>query len=145
MVIVECLTDNPNRTVGDVRNCFTKTKCKMGSQGSVAHLFDHSAILVFEGTDEETALEALMMADVDVTDIECEEGRISAFVPPTDHYKAKQALSEAFGEIEFEMDEVQFIPRTTQQLNQEEQQSMDKLLDMLNYLEDVQNVYHNVV
>ena len=50
MVIVDCLTDNPNRTFGDVRQCFTKTKCKLGTPGSVSHLFDHSAILVFEGT-----------------------------------------------------------------------------------------------
>src|SRR6056300_291051 len=53
MVIVDCLTDNPNRTFGDVRQCFTKTKCKLGSEGSVSHMFDHCAILVFAGEDEE--------------------------------------------------------------------------------------------
>ena len=47
MVIVECLKDNPNRTFGDVRLCFTKTKCKIGTSGSVGHMFDHSAIFVF--------------------------------------------------------------------------------------------------
>ena len=143
MVIVECLTDNPNRTFGDVRHCFTKTKCKLGTPGSVSHLFDHSAILVFPGDDEDAALEALMEADVDVTDIESEGGNISAFVPHTDHFKARQALLDAFGEIEFEVDEVQFVPQTSVTLEEDDAQVMEKLLDMLNYLDDVQNVYHN--
>src|SRR5690554_4213374 len=59
MVIVDCLTDNPNRTFGDVRLAFTKTKAKIGTPGTVAHMFDHSAIFVFKG-EEEAALEALM-------------------------------------------------------------------------------------
>ena len=84
MVIVECLTDNPNRTFGDVRHCFTKTKCKIGTQGSVSHMFDHCAILAFKGDDEEAVLEALMMADVDVTDIENEDGMITVFAPHTE-------------------------------------------------------------
>ena len=53
MVIIECLTDNPNRTFGDVRLCFTKTKTKIGTQGAVSHMFDHQAIFVFQHDDEE--------------------------------------------------------------------------------------------
>ncbi len=143
MVIVECLTDNANRTIGDVRACFTKTKCKLGTPGSVSHLFDHSAILAFAGDDEEKALEALVAGDVDVTDLECEGGRITVFVPTTEHYKAKQALAEAFGDIDFEVDEVQFIPQSTTTLGAEDQVVLDRLLDLLNYLDDVQNVYCN--
>jgi YebC/PmpR family DNA-binding regulatory protein len=143
MLIVDCLTDNANRTIGDVRTCFTKTKCKLGTPGSVSHLFDHSAILVFAGDDEEAVLDALMMADVDVTDLEYEDGNISVFVPPTEHFKARQALQDAFGEIDFEVDEVQFIPQTTAELNAEHQEVLEKLLDMLNYVDDVQNVYCN--
>tara|TARA_R110002110_G_scaffold362241_1_gene572054 strand:+ start:138495 stop:139211 length:717 start_codon:yes stop_codon:yes gene_type:complete len=143
MVIVECLTDNANRTIGDVRQCFTKTKCKLGTPGSVSHLFDHNAILVFDGGDEEAALEALMMADVDVSDIECEDGKISAFVPNTEHYKARQALLDAFGDIEFDVDEVQFLPQATVVLEGDDVATMEKLLDMLNYLDDVQQVYHS--
>ena len=143
MVIVECLTDNANRTIGDVRACFTKTKCKLGTPGSVSHLFDHSAILSFAGDDEEKALEALVSGDVDVTDLECEGGRITVFVPTTEHYKAKQALAEAFGDLDFEVDEVQFIPQSTTSLGAEDQAVLDRLLDLLNYLDDVQNVYCN--
>ena len=144
MVIVDCLTDNPNRTFGDVRQCFTKAKCKLGSPGSVSHLFDHSAILVFKGSEEEAALEALIMADVDVSDIESEGGKVTVFAPQTEYYKAKQALLDAFEGVDFEVDEIQFIPQTSVSLGEEEQVAFDNLVDMLEYLEDVQNVYHNL-
>lgn len=144
MVIVDCLTDNPNRTFGDVRVCFTKTKCKIGTQGSVSHMFDHSAIFVFKHDDEEAVLEALMMADVDVTDIENEDGVISVFAPNTEYFKAKTSLLETFGELDFEVDEIQFLPQNTQTLSGEELETFEKFIDMLNDVDDVQNVYHNV-
>lgn len=142
MVIVDCLTDNPNRTFGDVRVCFTKTKCKIGTQGSVSHMFDHCAILVFSG-DEEATLEVLMMADVDVTDIENDDGKITVFAPHTEYFKAKQALNEAFDDIEFDVDEIQFIPQNTTPVQGDDVEMFEKFLDMLNDLDDVQNVYHN--
>ncbi|RNF50970.1 YebC/PmpR family DNA-binding transcriptional regulator [Marinomonas hwangdonensis] len=143
MVIVDCLSDNPNRTFGDVRTCFNKVKCKIGSQGSVSHMFDHSAIFVFAGTDEETVLEALMLADVDVTDIELEDGKVTVFAPHTDYSKAKTALTEAFGDIEFEVDEIQFVAQNTTEIPGEEVEQFDRFLDLLNDLDDVQRVYHN--
>lgn len=143
MVIVDCLTDNPNRTFGDVRQCFTKAKCKLGSPGSVSHLFDHSAILVFKGSEEEAALEALLMADVDVSDIESEDGKVTVFAPQTEYHKAKQALLDAIEGVDFEVDDIQFVPQTSVLLSEEEQIAFDNLIDMLEYLEDVQNVYHN--
>ena len=142
MVIVDCLTDNPNRTFGDVRQCFTKTKCKIGTSGSVSHMFDHAGILVFKG-DEEAALEALMEADVDVTDIESEEGVVSVFIPHTEHFKAKQALLDALGEIDFEVDEIQFLPRTNTPISGDDVEMFEKFTDMLNDLDDVQNIYHD--
>ena len=144
MVIVECLTDNPNRTFGDVRQCFTKTKCKIGTPGSVMHMFDHSSIFVFKGDDEEAALDALMNADVDVTDIENEEGHISVFAPNTEYGKTKNALTGAFGEIDFEVDEIQFLAQNHAPIPADDMEMFEKFLDMLNDLEDVQNIYHNV-
>ncbi|SFB86241.1 DNA-binding regulatory protein, YebC/PmpR family [Marinospirillum celere] len=143
MVIVNCLTDNPNRTFGDVRQCFTKTKCKIGTPGSVSHMFDHSAIFAFAGDDEEAVLDALMEADVDVTDIENEAGQITVFAPHTDYAKARQALLSAFGELDFDMDEIQFLPQTTSPLNEEDRPMFEKFLDLLNDLDDVQTVYHS--
>lgn len=144
MVIIECLTDNPNRTFGDVRLCFTKTKCKIGGLGSVTHMFDHGAILVFKSDDEDAVLEALMMADVDVIDIESEDGTITIIAQQTDYYKAKQALEEAFGEIDFDVDEIQFLPQNTTSISGDDAEMFEKFMDMLNDLDDVQNVYHNV-
>jgi len=143
MVIVECLTDNPNRTFGDVRQCFTKTKSKIGTQGAVSHMFDHAAILAFKGDDEEAALEALMEEDVDVTDIENEDGMITVFAPHTDFFKAKQALTNALGDIDFEVAEIQFVPQTTTPVAGDDVAMFDKFLDMLNDVDDVQRVYHN--
>ncbi|WP_300273620.1 YebC/PmpR family DNA-binding transcriptional regulator [Halomonas sp.] len=143
MVIVDCLTDNPNRTFGEVRTCFNRAKSKLGTPGSVSHMFDHCAILAFPGDDEEAVLEALMEADVDVTDIENEEGRITVFAPHTEYAKAKQALLDAFGELEFEVDEIQFVPQTTTALEGDDVALFEKLVDALNDCDDVQNVFHN--
>ena len=143
MVIIDCLTDNPNRTFGDVRQCFTKTKSKIGTEGTVSHMFDHSCILAFKG-DEEAALEALLMADVDVIDIENDNGSITVFAPNNEYFKAKQALAETFGEIDFEVDEIQFLPKSSSPISGDEVEMFDKFLEMLNDLDDVQNVYHNV-
>jgi len=144
MAIVECLTDNPNRTFGDVRVCFTKTNSKIGTQGSVAHMFDHLAIFMFAGDDEEAILDALMEADVDVTDIENEDGKITVFAPNDEYGKARAAIVAAVPDVDFDVDEIQFIPQNTTPITDEEDVAMfEKFLDMLNDLDDVQNVYHN--
>ncbi|MFZ4504409.1 MAG: YebC/PmpR family DNA-binding transcriptional regulator [Methylococcaceae bacterium] len=143
MVIVDCLTDNPNRTFGDVRLCFTKTKCKIGTPGAVSHMFDHSVILVFSHDDEDAVLEALLSADVDVTDVENEDGKITVFTPPGDYFKAKQALADRFGEVDFEVDEIQFIPKGATHLTGDDLPLFEKFMDMLNELDDVQNVFHD--
>ncbi|MDA0687474.1 MAG: YebC/PmpR family DNA-binding transcriptional regulator [Proteobacteria bacterium] len=148
MLIVECLTDNPNRTFGDVRQCFVKTKNKIGTPGNVSHLFDHCTILKFRADDEEAVLEALLNADVDVIDIENEDGHITVFAPDNEYGQARQAICEAFGddegEVEFEADVIQFLPQATVSLQGEDVDVFEKLIDMLTDLDDVQNVYHNV-
>lgn len=143
MIMVECLTDNPNRTFGDVRQCFTKAKCKIGTQGSVSHMFDHSTILSFYNDDEDTVFETLLAADVDVTDIESEESKITVFAPNTDYYKAKQALIDAFGDLDFEVDEIQYLPKNTVAVTGDDLDIFNKFMDMLNDLDDVQNIYHD--
>ncbi|MDD2725296.1 MAG: YebC/PmpR family DNA-binding transcriptional regulator [Methylovulum sp.] len=143
MVIVDCLTDNPNRTFNDVRQCFTKTKAKIGIQGAVSHSFDHSAILAFKHDDEDAVLDALLTADVDVADVESEEGKITVFTPPADYFKAKQALADLLGEVDFEVDEIQFLPKGTTAISGDDLILFEKFLDMLDELDDVQNVYHD--
>jgi len=143
MVIIECLTDNPNRTFGDVRLCFTKTKTKIGTQGSVSHMFDHLTILKFAGQDEEAVLETLLMNDVDVIDIENEDGMLTVFAPHTESFKAKQALTDAFGEIDYDVDEIQFIPQATTLVSGDDVEMFERFISMLDNLDDVQNIYHS--
>ncbi len=143
MVIVDCLTDNNNRTFGDVRTCFNKAKAKLGGQGAVAHMFDHRAVFSFVHDDEDAVLDALMSQEVDVSDIEYEDGMMTVIAPHTDFYKTKTALIDAFGEINFEIEEITFIPQTHTTLSGEDAETFNKLLDMLNDCDDVQEVYHN--
>lgn len=144
MVIIECLTDNPSRTFNDVRLCFSKTKTKIGTQGSVSHMFDHLTILMFSGQDEEAVLDALLLANVDVADIENEEGMLTVFAPHTESFKAKKSLNDAFGEIEYEVDEIQFIAQNTAPLVGDDVETFETFTAMLNDLDDVQSIYHNV-
>ncbi len=143
MVIVDCLTDNNTRTYNDVRLCFTKSGAKLGAPGAVAHMFDHLAIFSFKGSDEDAVLEALMEADVDVTDIENEDGNITVFAPNTEFFKAKTALTEAFPDVEFEVDDISWVPKTSTAVSGEDAEMMEKLLTMLDDCDDVQQVYHN--
>lgn len=144
MVLIDCLTDNPNRTFGDVRQCFTKTKTKIGTQGTVSHMFDHSAIVSFKGDDEDAILETLLLADVDVSDIECEDGEITVFAPHTEFFKLTQALKESMPDIAFDVDEIQFIPQNLAPIPESEMEQFERFLSLLNSLDDVQNIYHNV-
>lgn len=143
MVIVDCLTDNNNRTFGDVRTCFNKAKAKLGAQGSVAHMFDHRAVFSFQYDDEEAVLEALMEQDVDVSDIQNEDGKITVFAPQTDFFKAKTALAETFPDVTLDVEEITFIPQIHTEITGEDVETFDKFLDMLNDCDDVQEVYHN--
>jgi len=145
LVIVECLTDNNNRTFGDIRQCFTKAKGKIGAQGAVAHMFDHRSIFEFKGDDEEVVLDALMEADVDVSDIECEDGVISVLAPTNEFAKARNALTEAIPGLEFEIDEIGFIPQADCELSGDDVEMFEKFIAMLNDNDDVQRVFHNVV
>lgn len=144
MVIVDCLTDNNNRTFGEVRTCFNKTKSKIGAQGAVGHMFDHRAIFAFKHDDEEAVLEALMDHDVDVADIENENGTLTVIAPQTEFFKTKTALSEAFEGITFDLEEITFVPQNLIDLTGEDLETFQKFVDMLNDCDDVQEVYHNV-
>lgn len=143
--IIDCLTDNNNRTITDVRNCFTKTGSKMGAPGAVAHAFDHLAVFSFKGDDGEPVLEALLAAEVDVTDVECEDGRITVFAPASAYFKAKSALAEAFPALEIEVEEITFLPQARTEISPDDLPMFEKFVNMLNDCDDVQDVYHNAI
>ncbi|MBT5020643.1 YebC/PmpR family DNA-binding transcriptional regulator [bacterium] len=142
-VIVDCLTDNPNRTITDVRNCFNKTGAKLGAAGSVAHFFDHLAVFSFQGDNEDEVLEAMLDADVDVDDTESNDGRITLFVTPADFYKASQAMQEKFPDIQLEVQEITFVPQSDVEISTDDTPAFEKFMELLEECDDVQEVYHN--
>lgn len=144
-VIVDCLTDNNNRTITDVRTSFTRTGAKLGPAGSVAHLFDHLAVLSFKGDNPDKVLEAMLNADIDVDDVECEEGRVTLFAPASEFYKAKTALLAAFPGTELLAQEITFIPQTHKQISAEDAPMFEKFINLLNDCDDVQEIYHNAI
>ena len=139
--IVDCLIDN-NRTITDVRNCFTKTGVKI-AKSAVAHMFEHQAVLVFAGDDEDSVLEVLMEADVDVTDVEVENGNVTVFAPHTEFFKVKHALTDAFADIHFSVEEITFVPQSQHDISQDDMPMFEKFMTMLEDCDDVQNIYHN--
>ena len=142
MLLVDCLTDNANRTIGEVRPAFTKGKGKMGTPGTVAHMFEHAAVFVFKG-DEEAVLECLIMADVDVLEVESEEERVTVIAPNSEFAKARNALTAECADIDFDVDEIQFVPKGETVITGEDVEQFEKLLGLLNNCEDVQNVFHD--
>ncbi|MFK4753595.1 YebC/PmpR family DNA-binding transcriptional regulator [Oceanobacter antarcticus] len=143
MVLISALTDNPNRTFGEIRGVFSKCKAKLGSQGSVSHMFDHRAMFVFADDSEDEALEMLMEADIDVSDIDCEDGMVTVLVPPTEFFKTKTALTEWRADIDFEMEEITYLPQMPHPIATDDADQFERFASLMNDLEDVQEIYHN--
>ncbi len=143
MVIVDCLTDNNNRTFTDVRQCFVKNDAKIGAPGAVSHMFDHQALFAFKHDDEEAILDILMSADADVSDIELEEDMMTVLAPHTEFNKVRTALVDAIPDIDFELDEITFLPQTHTLITGEDVETFDNFIAALNDCDDVQNIYHN--
>jgi len=138
------LTDNNTRTFSDVRSCFSKTGSKLAANGSVVISFDHMAVISFKGDNEDKVLEAMFAADVAIEEVESKDGAITVFAPPTEFYKSKTALVEAFPGIDLEFQEIAFLPQTTKVLSEEDLAMFEKFMGMLHDCDDVQEIYHNV-
>ena len=142
--MIQCLTDNVNRTVSDLRAVVNKCHIKMGAMGSVAFMYDNYAIVGFKGLSEEQAMEALIEADVDLQDIETDQGLTVIYGDPQDLYKIKDAISKVLPTVDFAVEEIAMVPKETIDITGEDLELFNKLLSLLDEVEDVQNVYHNV-
>lgn len=141
-MIVECLTDNDNRTFTDVRTAFNKTGGTLGT--SVGYLFSRKAKFVFDGMTEDEAMEALMNGDADCEEITSDEdGYITIIASSSDFDTIKKALEAAKEDIEFETAEVTMIPSTSVDLDEDHEAKFKRLLGLLSEIDDVQEVYHN--
>ncbi|AFC65651.1 TPA: YebC/PmpR family DNA-binding transcriptional regulator [Streptococcus pyogenes] len=144
MIIVDTLTSNVNRTAANVRTAYGKNGGNMGASGSVSYLFDKKGVIVFAGDDADSVFEQLLEADVDVDDVEAEEGTITVYTAPTDLHKGIQALRDN-GVEEFQVTELEMIPQSEVVLEGDDLETFEKLIDALESDDDVQKVYHNVV
>ena len=143
MVIVDALTNNVNRTASDVRAAFGKNGGNMGVSGAVSYMFDNTALFGFTGEDADEILEYLMDKEIDVRDVVDEEGQIIVYGEPEDFNAIQEALKEK-GITEFSVTEMQMIPQNEVTLTGDDLEKFEKMIDVLDELEDVQQVYHNV-
>jgi YebC/PmpR family DNA-binding regulatory protein len=142
-VIVDCMTDNRTRTVADVRHAFSKYGGNLGTDGSVAFLFKHCGQLVFApGTDENKLLEAALDAGADDV-VTNDDGSLEVVTGPYDFIAVKEALAKQ--KLVPEFAEVTMKPATDIEMTGEDAARMQKLLDAIESLDDVQNVYTNAV
>ncbi len=142
-LIVECLTDNVNRSVSELRAVVNKCHIKMGNIGSVSYNYDNLCIVSFKGLSMDDTINTLIENDVDVKDIEEDDG-IVIYGDPQDLFKIKESITKALPNVTFDMDEITMLAKEKVELTGEDLDLFKKLLAMLDDVEDVSNVYHNV-
>ncbi len=143
MVIVDALTNNVNRTASEVRAAFGKNGGNMGVSGSVAYMFDATAVIGIEGKTEEEVLELLMEADVEVRDIAEEDEAVIVYAEPDQFHAVQEAFKNA-GITEFTVAELTMLAQNFVELPEDAEAQFEKMIDAIEDLEDVQQVYHNV-
>ena len=142
-VIVECLTDNKNRTAGDVRHAFDKHGGSLGSTGCVSYLFQRKGIVEIEKTDKTDSDELMLAAlDLGATDINEFDDEFEVITEPNDHTR----LSEELSKLGYNVlnAETTLVPDSYVELDEDKLGKFTRMIDALEDLDDVQQVYHNV-
>lgn len=140
---MDALTNNVNRTVSEVRAAFGKNGGNMGVSGAVSYMFDSVSVFVFEGYDEETVLMELMEKEVDVKDVTTENGLTVVYGEPQAYNDIKSVLDN-MGIEDYKVAELAMIAQNEVSLSDEDLEQFERLVDVLEDLEDVSNVFHNV-
>ena len=142
-VIVEASTDNKNRTAADVRHVFDKSGGNLGTTGCVSYMFNKKGIIVIEKLSTTMDEEELMMLALDAgaEDFQSDEEIYEITTEPSDFTAVSEKLEEAG--LSFVEAEVQMIPTTTVKLEEKDVEKMERLIEKLEELDDVANIYHN--
>lgn len=143
-IIIDCLTDNNNRTIANLRACFNKSHSKLGVNGSVSFGYEHLGVIVIPYEDDEAMMDAMIMKDIDLKDIEVEDGYMTITVDPTQLDDAKEVVDELIPDVKYEVLESKMVPNDEVELEGEDLDLFKRLLTLLDEVDDVQNVYHNV-
>lgn len=145
-IFVDTLTDNPTRTVGDVRSVFNKFNGNLGTMGSLAFLFDHKAVFTFKKTDgldmDEMILDLIDYGVEDEFDEDEEEGSITIYSDPKSFGQIQKHLEESGFEVLGA--EFTYVPNDLKDVTAEERESIDKMVERLEEFDDVQTVYTNM-
>lgn len=142
-VIVEASTDNKNRTAADVRHVFDKAGGNLGTTGCVSYMFNKKGVIVIEKASTEMSEDDVMMLALDAgaEDFVAEDEVYEITTDPADFAQVSEKLEEAG--LEFLEAEVQMVPTTTVQLDEKGIEKMERLIERLEELDDVANIYHN--
>ena len=143
-VIVETMTDNRNRTAGSVRHHFDKYGGSLGTNGCVSWSFDRKGVIVIDNEDEELDEDTVMMdaLDAGASDFQPEDGCFTVYTDPDDINTVAKALEDKG--YKFDSAQIEMVPQTYQKLDkQEDRDNMEKMLDLFEDDDDVQNVWHN--
>ena len=117
----------------------------MGVSGSVSYMYDNLAVVNFSGLSEEEILELMIENEIDVDDIEELNDSITIYAKPTSLYEVKEAISKKIPDINFNVADIEMLPKETVELNEDDTTYFEKLLTMLEDIEDVKKFYHNVI
>lgn len=142
--IIKTLTDNVNRTVGEIRAAFNKVHKSLGVTNSVSYSYDYLAIISFKSNEEEKIFEELLNAGIEIIDLESNDGEITITANPKDINKVKEELEKIIPGIEYTYDEVGMFAKEEVTLTGEDKEVYDKLYGLLDAIDDVSAIYTNV-
>lgn len=143
-LIIKCLTDNVNRTVGMVRAAFNKVNKSIGVTNSVSYNYDHLGIISFKYENDDEILEVLLNAGIEIVDIEKEDGYVTVSLNPSDMNSAKDEIEKIIPNVDYEIDEVGMYAKDKITLEGEDKEIFDRLYNILEDIEDVSQIYTNV-
>ena len=143
-LIIRTLTDNVNRTVGMVRAAFNKVHKSLGVTNSVSYNYDYLAILSVKSGQSEEIFNALLENGIEPVDFEMEDGEVVITLNPSDHNKAKDVLEKLIPGVEYELDEEGMYAKDKVTLEGEDLELFQRLIGLLDDIDDVTDIYHNV-
>ncbi len=142
--MIKTLTDNVNRTVGEVRAAFNKMKKNLGVTNSVSYNYDNLSIMSFKTSNEEEILMALLDASIEPVEYDFANGNLTISVKYADNYKTKEIIESQIPNVDFEIDESGWYARDLIELSKEDFETFNKLYNLLDDIDDVTDIYHNV-
>ena len=143
-LIIKTLTDNVNRTVGMVRAAFNKVNKSLGVTNSVSYNYDYLAILSFKTEEEEKVFESLLEVGIEPVEFDKVDTELNISIHPNDINKTTEVIESIIPHVEYEVDEVGMFAKDEIELSSEDLEIFDKLYKLLDDIEDVTEIYHNV-